>query len=292
MDVGVFVPLANQNATSSLLRALGPAVEERGFESIWLPEHVVLFDEYESQYPYSPDGKFPGSGEFGLIDPLTALTYLAAVTDRVRLGTAICLVPQRNPIYTAKAVADLDALSGGRVDFGIGIGWLKEEFDALNVPFERRGARTDEYLAVMKSLWTQDISEHRGEIYDLPPCRFYPKPTQTPHPPIHVGGESKAAMRRAVRHGQGWFSFNRLPEDLAEPLAELDAVAAAEGASRDDLTITVCPYFNPVDPSMVEKYAEAGVDRLIVLALAFDLDSMNAGLDQLVADVLEPARSL
>jgi probable F420-dependent oxidoreductase len=289
MEVGVFVPLANENADAGLLRALGPAVEERGFESIWLPEHVVLFDDYESAYPYSPDGKFPGSGEFGLLEPMTGLTFLAAVTDRVRLGTAICLVPQRNPIYTAKQVADLDALSGGRVDFGIGIGWLREEFEALNVPFERRGARTDEYLAVMKTLWTDEISERRGEIYDLPACRFYPKPVQTPHPPIHVGGESRAAMRRALRHGQGWFSFNRRPEDLPEALAVLDEVAAGEGRDRSDLQLTVCPYFHPVDGAMVEQYAELGVDRLIVMALAFDVDSMNAGLDKLVTDVLEPA---
>lgn len=290
MDVGVFVPLANGNADASLLRTLGPAVEERGFESIWVPEHVVLFDDYESSYPYAPDGRFPGGGEFGLIEPLTALTYLAAVTDRVRLGTAICLVPQRNPVYTAKQVADLDAMSGGRVDFGIGIGWLREEFEALNVPFAQRGPRTDEYLSVMRSLWTEDVSEHHGEHFDLPPCRMYPKPVQTPHPPIHVGGESRAAMRRAVRHGQGWFSFNRRPEDLPEPLAELDEVATEHDRSRDELTITVCPYFNPVDPGMVEQYAEAGVDRLIVLALALDVDSMRVGLDQLVTDVLEPAR--
>ena len=289
MDVGVFVPLANQNADAALLRALGPAVEERGFESIWLPEHVVLFDDYESSYPYSPDGRFPGGGEFGLLEPLTALTYLAAVTDRVRLGTAICLVPQRNPVYTAKQVADLDTISGGRVDFGIGIGWLREEFDALNVPFERRGARTDEYLAVMRSLWTDEISEYHGELYDLPPCRFYPKPTQTPYPPIHVGGESPAAMRRAVRHGQGWFSFNRLPADLPEPLAQLDKIAAEHDRDRSDLQLTVCPYFNEIGPGMIEQYAELGVDRLVVLALAFDQDSMLSGLDQLVTDVLEPA---
>ena len=146
MDIGLFVPLSAFNATPAFLRTLGPAAEERGFESIWLPEHVVLFDEYESSYPYAEDGRFPGGGDVGIVDPLVGLTYLAAVTDRVRLGTGICLVPQRNPVYTAKHVADLDVLSGGRVDFGIGIGWLKEEFDALNVPFEQRGKRTDEYL--------------------------------------------------------------------------------------------------------------------------------------------------
>lgn len=292
MDVGVFVPLGNGNATPEVLRAVGREVEDRGFESIWVPEHVVLFEDYASDYPYSPDGKFPGGADTGMLEPLTALTYLAAVTDRVRLGTAICLVPQRNPVYTAKQVTDLDNLSGGRAEFGIGVGWLEEEFDALNVPFPKRGQRTDEHLAVMTSLWTEETSEFHGELYDLPPCSMYPKPVQAPHPPIHVGGESDAAMRRVARVGQGWFSFNRLPGDLAEPLGRLDAILGEHGRSRDDIVLTVCPYFNPVTPEMVAEYAEAGVDRLVVLCLAFDTDTLRSQLDDLVRDVLEPARAL
>ncbi|MGN6695568.1 MAG: LLM class F420-dependent oxidoreductase [Aquihabitans sp.] len=292
MDVGVFVPLGNGNATPEVLRAVGRSVEERGFESIWVPEHVVLFEDYASDYPYSPDGKFPGGADTGMLEPLTALTYLAAVTDRVRLGTAICLVPQRNPVYTAKQVTDLDNLSGGRAEFGIGVGWLEEEFDALNVPFPKRGQRTDEHLAVMKSLWTEETSEFHGELYDLPACSMYPKPVQTPHPPIHVGGESDAAMRRVARLGQGWFSFNRLPGDLAEPLGRLDAILGEHDRSRDEIVLTVCPYFNPVTPDMVAQYAEAGVDRLVVLCLAFDVDTLNAQLDDLARDVLAPADAL
>ena len=292
MDVGVFVPLGNGNASPDIVRAVGTQVEERGFESIWVPEHVVLFDEYDSSYPYSPDGKFPGGADSGMLEPLTALTYLAAVTDRVRLGTGICLVPQRNPVYTAKQVTDLDSLSGGRVDFGVGVGWLREEFAAVSMPFERRGQRADDHLAVMKSLWTDELSEYHGELYDLDACRMYPKPIQTPHPPIHVGGESDAAMRRVAKLGQGWFSFNRLPADLPEPLARLDATLADHGRSRDDITLSVCPYFNPVTPDMVGEYAALGVDRLIVLCLAFDVDTLTAQLDGLVDEVLRPAQAL
>jgi probable F420-dependent oxidoreductase len=291
MDVGVFVPLGNGNATAEILRAVGREIEDRGFESIWVPEHVVLFDEYESAYPYSPDGKFPGGADSGMLEPLQALTYLAAVTDRVRLGTGICLVPQRNPVYTAKAVTDLDSLSGGRVDFGVGVGWLREEFEAVAMPFEKRGPRTDEHLQVMKALWCDEVSEFHGDFYDLAPCRMYPKPVQSPHPPIHVGGESDAAMRRVARHGQGWFSFNRLPEDLPEPLARLDAALAAEGRSRSDVVLSVSPYFNPVTPAAVEGYAALGVDRLIVLCLAFDVDTLRSQLDDLVRDVLAPSRA-
>jgi probable F420-dependent oxidoreductase len=291
MKVGLFAPLGSANATPALLRTLGREAEDRGFESVWVAEHVVLFDEYESVYPYSPDGRFPGAADSGLLEPLTALTFLAAVTDRIRLGTGICLVPQRNPVYTAKQVVDLDALSGGRVDFGVGIGWLREEFEALGAPFDRRGARTDEYLAVMKALWQDEVSEHRGELYDLPPCRMYPKPVQTPHPPIHVGGESDAALRRVARHGQGWYSFNRRPEDLDEPLERLDAALAAEGRSRADIELTVCPYFNPTKPDDVAAYAARGVDRLVVLCLAFGEDLLLRSLDELGRDVLAPATS-
>jgi probable F420-dependent oxidoreductase len=289
MDVGLFVPLGNGNATPEIVRAVGREAEERGFESIWVPEHVVLFDEYASSYPYSADGAFPGGSDSGMIEPLTALTYLAAVTDRIRLGTGICLVPQRNPVYTAKAVTDLDSLSGGRVEFGVGVGWLREEFEALGVPFDRRGRRTDEHLAVMRSLWCDEVSEFHGELYDLPPCRMYPKPVQSPHPPIHIGGESDAAMRRVARLGQGWFSFDRLPADLPEPLERLDRALAAEGRSREDVTLSVSPYFHATTPEMVAQYADLGVDRLIVLCLAFDLDTLRSQLDTLQSEVLRPA---
>ena len=143
MKVGVFVPIGTLNANPEFVRTLGTALEERGFESVWVAEHIVLFDEYESQYPYADNGRFPGGGDTGLLEPLTALSYLAAVTDTVRLGTGICLVPQRNPVYTAKQVVDVDVLSGGRVDFGVGVGWLREEFEAVAMPFEasRRRAR-------------------------------------------------------------------------------------------------------------------------------------------------------
>ena len=148
------------------------------------------------------------------------LTYLAARTSTVRLGTAMLLLPQRNPVYVAKEVSSLDWLSGGRVDLGIGVGWLKEEFDALNVPWERRGRRTDEYLEVLRTLWVDDTSSFHGETYDLPPCEMFPKPVQQPHPPVHIGGETTAALRRAARHRPG--------------LAHLQPVArrAGRGAGR------------------------------------------------------------
>jgi probable F420-dependent oxidoreductase len=291
MKVGLFMPFGTANASAELVVAAGQAAEERGFESIWVAEHVVMFDEYESAYPYAANGRFPGGGDSGLLEPLTALAFLAAVTTRIRLGTGICLVPQRNPVYTAKQVADVDVLSGGRVDFGIGVGWLREEFEAVSAPFERRGRRCDEYLMAMRSMWTEPVSEFHGELYDLRPCQVYPKPVQQPHPPIHVGGESDAALRRVAQLGQGWYSFNRLPDQLDEPLARLDALLAEAGRSRDGVELTVCPYFNEITPAMIEEYAAKGVDRLVALCFAFGRDDLLTTLDGLVTTVLAPARA-
>ena len=221
---------------ASYLRALGTAVEERGFDSIWVAEHVVLFDEYASRYPYANDGRIPVRPESGILDPFAALSYLAAVTTRVRLGTGICLVPQRNPVYTAKEVATVDWLSGGRFDLGIGVGWLAEEFAALGVPFDRRGSRCRAYIDVMKTLWADPISEYSGEFYELAPTRQYPKPVQQPHPPIHFGGESDAALRRVADLGQGWYGFGLEPGEVKERISRLNgcwsAAAAGEKTSK------------------------------------------------------------
>src|SRR5439155_17674226 len=283
MKVGAFVPVGTLNANPAFAGALGPTLEERNFESLWVAEHVVLFDDYASKYPYDDSGRFPGAGDSGLLEPWTALSYVAATTTRLRLGTGICLVAQRNPVYTAKQVADVDVLSGGRVDCGIGIGWLREEFGAVSMPFDHRGARADEHIEVMKQLWTEPTSSYDGRYYKLPECRMYPKPVQQPHPPVHVGGESDAALRRAARLGQGWFGFNRLPEQVPEALARLDAALAAEGRSRNEMEISVSPYFNPVDADAIKRYEDAGVDRGIAAVFAFDRDGLQRAADDAAA---------
>jgi probable F420-dependent oxidoreductase len=269
--------------TPGFLEALAEGAEQRGVATIWVGEHVVLFGEYATRYPYAEDGRIPLPSGTGLLEPMVTLSYLAARTSTVRLGTAMLLLPQRNPVYVAKEVSTLDWLSGGRMDLGVGVGWLKEEFDALNVPWERRGRRTDEYLAVLQTLWRDDTSSFHGETYDLPDCEMFPKPVQQPHPPIHIGGETPAALRRAARHGQGWHTFNRSPEELAAGLAELDEYLAEAGRSRDELRITVCPYFNPLTPDGVEAYAEAGADAVAALFFSFDPDKVEATLDGLEA---------
>ncbi len=259
-------------------------VEEAGFHSIWLPEHVVFFSEYRSRYPYAADGRLPGEPE-GILDPFSALTFMAAVTRRIRLGTGICLVPQRNPIYTAKAVADLDYLSGGRVDFGVGIGWLREEFENLQMDFSTRAGRTVEYIEVMRALWAPGVSAYSGATYVLNACHFNPKPVQKPHPPIFFGGESEPALRRVASHGNGWYGFNRDPAGARDGIARLEARLRDAGRSRSDVQVCIGPNVHPVTRDTLAQYEDAGVDQLLVPVRAGNADRLRAWVDQVLAMV-------
>jgi probable F420-dependent oxidoreductase len=291
MRIALFAPLAGPFATAEYLTALGSGAEERGFQALWVPEHVVLFDDYRSAYPYAADGRIPAPPESGVLEPFTSLAFLAAVTRRIRLGTGICLLPQRNPVYAAKEAANVDFLSGGRLDFGVGVGWLAEEFRVLGVPFERRGARCRSYVEVVKKLWCDATSEHKDEFYELPTCRMYPKPVQKPHPPIHFGGESEAALRRVADLGQGWYGFNRTPGEAAEGIARLTRLLEARGRRRADVQVSIAPYTKPVAPADVPRYREAGVDRLVLLALGRDRDGLLRALDGLAPFVEAAAQA-
>ena len=281
MKVGLFAPFTNPFATPEYIQAMGSGAEERGFDSIWMAEHVVLFDEYASQYPYAADGKIPVPTESGMLDPFLALSYLAACTKTIRLGTGICLLPQRNPVYTAKEAATVDWMSNGRLDLGIGVGWLEEEYQALGVPFERRGARCRAYIDVLKTLWCDDVSEYEGEFYSLPATRQFPKPVQQPHPPIHFGGESDAALRRVADLGQGWYGFNQTAEQVTERIAKLTSMLEKRGRSREEIEVSICPYLLGASPEIIEGYEAAGVDRVILLAAAANTEAIPGALDGL-----------
>ncbi len=290
MQIGLFALASNPVATPSFLRTLGRGAEERGFHSLWTAEHVVLFDEYASRYPYSADGRLPmGGGGRGPLEPFGTLAFLAGVTSKIRLGTGVCLVPQRNPVYTAKEVSTLDWISGGRFDFGVGVGWLAEEFEAVQAPFERRGDRCRAYLEVMKRLWCDAVSSYEGPFYKLPACRQYPKPIQQPHPPIHFGGESDAALRRVADLGQGWYPFSIDPDELAARLEHLDGLLAKRGRSRKEIRLTVCPYLRPADLDLVKRYRDVGVDEVVFLIFASNEDELKAGMDMLAKTVVGPA---
>ena len=274
----------SQHTPVSYIGEAAQLVEEKGFHAIWVPEHVLFFPDYASTYPYSDNGRIPGDPE-GLLDPFTALSFIAAHTSTLRLGTGICLVPQRQPVYTAKMVADVDYLSGGRVDFGIGIGWLREEFANLGVDFDNRAALSDEYVDAMKALWSPGVTEFSGPTVTLTPCHFNPKPVQQPHPPIYFGGESAPALRRVARQGDGWYGYDMTPEQLAQRLPRLEAALAEQGRTRDDIGLIVGPNRHPVNAQTIGQYRDLGVDQLVVPLFASNLHKLGERADALLGVV-------
>ena len=237
--------------------------EEAGFESAWIGEHLILPVKYESKYPYSPDGRFPAPPEVPFHDPMLALAYAAAITSRIRLATGIFVVPLRNAIATAKAVASLDVLSNGRVIFGIGIGWFAEEFAAVGADFKDRALRTREYIEAMKSLWTEDDPTYRGKTITVEGVRFNPKPVQKPHPPIVVGGTSELAIKRTVRYGDGWYAVARSMDEARGLIAKLKAQQRAAGRTRPvEITLSLRTG-HPLTLDEVRQLGELGVDRTL-----------------------------
>lgn len=282
MNIGFFGIGPGPAADPDVIKVIAKTCEDCGYYSLWAPEHIVLLDKYSSKYPYTQDGVMPfPTMEIDLLDPFLALTFAAAVTNRIRLGTGICLVPERHPLTTAKEVASLDKLSGGRFDFGVGIGWLKEEFDALGISWPRRAQRTRDYLVAMQSLWTESESAHSGEFCSFEPVRSFPKPVQDPHPPIIFGGESEPALRRVGEIGNGWWGVNVTVEAAKDHLQTIAGFAEAAGRDPRDLTHAVSPGIGvPVTKAEVEQYAELGVDQVIVGAFAESADEYRSIIEQ------------
>lgn len=245
--VGCTLPTSGAAADPGALGALSQSAEELGFDSVWVSDHVVVPERISSSYPYSPDGRFPTSPTQPYLEPLSAIGYLAGLTKRVRLGIAVLVLPYRHPLLTAKMIATLDTLSGGRIDLGIGVGWMREEFEALGWPpsvFEGRGRATDEQLRIMKTVWTEDVASFEGEFYRFERLGAHPHPLQKPHPPIWVGGHTKPALRRTARYADVWLPIGaRPPADLPpdEIAAGIAALRAeAERAGRDPTTLRTC----------------------------------------------------
>ena len=236
------------------------AAEAAGFESVWTGEHVVLPDPQAPPSPLPPD--------VPILDPAVALTFAAAHTERIRLGTGIIILPQRNPLVLAKELASLDVISNGRLVFGIGVGYLRPEFDALNVPFDHKGARTEEYLQAMLAVWTMEKPEFRGRFFSFGGVRAEPRPVQRPHPEIVFGGHTPEAFRRAARLARGWYGFALDHERARACLDGLRAACTAAGRRFDDLEISVTPAPERgrlvLDRDAAQRFADLGVHRLIV----------------------------
>ena len=270
--------------TGEYAAAFGRLLEELGFESVWTVEHHVMCVEYASVYPYSPNGRSPFAADVVQPDPLIWLSYLAAATQRLRLATGILIVPFRNPVVLAKTLASLDRISGGRLLLGIGVGWVREEAEALGVDFAGRGRRTDEYIEVMRTLWREPVASFHGEFVNFDGVVSEPRPAQQGGVPIIVGGHSEAAARRAGRLGNGFYPLGVAPDRLAALRRIMEETAREHG--RDPAEIEITCVGQPTAEA-AELYADQGVDRLVFFPHKGDLDALRRLLEAFRRDVME-----
>ncbi|MEM7254170.1 MAG: TIGR03619 family F420-dependent LLM class oxidoreductase, partial [Pseudomonadota bacterium] len=291
LSFGFYLPTRGPSATPEALSRLVTQGEALGFTSVVIADHIVFPTEVDSRYPYTVDGSFPGDGDF--LEQLSLMAYVAAKTTGLRLITSVMIVPHRNPVLTAKTLATIDVLSGGRVVVGVGVGWMREEFEALDTaPFNRRGAVTDEYLSIFKTLWTTDPAAYEGEFYSFARLRCLPHPVQTPHPPIWIGGHSRAALRRVARLGDGWHPVGAnpavplTPDALAASLAELRQFCDEQ--ARDYSAITVS-FKAPLYDSNIGMGAERRPFSGSPAAVADDIAAYRAlGVRDLIFDFRAP----
>jgi probable F420-dependent oxidoreductase len=271
------------------LLTIAQKAEALGFESLWVPDHVVIPADIKSRYPYNDTGRFPMSPELALFEPLPTLGYLAGITKRVRLGTWVLVLPHRNPIVTAKMYSTLDVLSGGRMILGAGIGWMEEEISLLGAPFNRRGALSDEYLRVMKELWTNPSPSFEGKFCSFKDIKFEPKPVQKPLP-IWIGGHSARAMRRVVEFGDGWLAVPKNFATFQESYEELKSAAAKAGRDPKSISVMVGPAYVSSVESLVEemkKYTDLGFESFFAPLPFFstDLDGALKLMDEFAKKV-------
>jgi probable F420-dependent oxidoreductase len=285
MRYGFYLPTRSATATPDAIEKLVARGELLGFASVVIADHLVFPVQIASRYPYTVSGDFPGDGD--ALDQLSLMAFVAGRTRELRLITSVMILPHRNPVVTAKMLATIDVLSRGRLTVGVGVGWLREEFEALGAPdFDRRGAVSDEYIRIFKTLWTQNPASFEGQFYRFKPLRFLPQPVQKPHPPIWIGGHSPAALRRAARLGDGWHPVGAIaavplrPAEMRASLAELRRLTEKEGRDPSRLTISFkAPVYDTEvkDPEGrrpfsgtpeqiledVDAYARLGVSELI-----------------------------
>ena len=300
MKFGICLPIRISLDASDNIE-IAKSAEILGFDSIWASDHVVM-----------PE-KHLGSFSEVFYDPFMLLSYIAAETSTIKLGTSVIILPYRNPVVVAKMIATLDQLSEGRVMFGVGPGWMREEYSALSVPFEKRGARTNEYIEAIKELWVKDSPVYEGEFCGFSNIKFYPKPQQEPHPPIFIAGASASAIKRAVQYGDGWQPTWVSPEDVREGKSMLEKIAEESGRDLSNFTYSVRNRLHIVDSNYdvtqednsgsgdppyllrgtvtqitetVKQYKELGVSHIIFDPVADDLDGIFNTLEEVSKKII------
>jgi probable F420-dependent oxidoreductase len=264
---------------------LAQAAEGAGFESVWTFEHAIVPVDYQSKYPYHDSGKMGAAPETAFVDPLIALTAVAATTKTIRLGTGVNIVSQVNPLMLAKQCASLDFISGGRFMLGAGIGWLKEEFAAMGTPFERRGARFDDYIAAMKKIWSGDVVEHQSEFISWSGFKSYPLPVQRPGVPIVMGGDTGKIFERIAKYGDGWFIPAATPERLPDQLSDLKAACNAVGRDFGEIELTTL--WNPKHgEDSLKDLEDLGISRAVVMTAVLEggpIDGVRSFADRYIS---------
>jgi probable F420-dependent oxidoreductase len=263
MRMGLHALGIGNGARPDVIRAVAREAEARGFATLWAGEHVVLVDEPASRYPYSADGRIAVPVDADWLDPLIALGFAAAATERIGLATGVLLLPEHNPVVVAKQAATLDVLSAGRFTLGIGIGWSADEFAALGVPFEGRGARTEEYLAAMRTLWSQDTATFDGDSVGFRAVRVNPKPLHGRSLPVVMGGNSDTALRRVAAICDGWYGFGLSVSEAVERASRLAGFCAEHERPIEELTVAVA--LTDGSPRRLPELAQAGVTEVVVV---------------------------
>ena len=280
MDIGVNMSISSQSIDVAVI---AEKAESLGFESMWLPEHPVMPVNTTSRYAGSPDGSIPPyMADMG--DPYIGLARASSVTQKIKLGTGISLIPERNPLVLAKEVASLDLFSGGRFVLGIGTGWLREETEIMGGDFDHRWTQAREAILVMKELWTKDEAEFHGAYYDFPLVKCNPKPAQKPHPPVLLGGNARNVFRRVVRWGDGWMPTAANPDLIRAGRATLDELA--EAAGRDPKSINITVFGQPADSDAIRAMEDAGADRVIVRLASTQDEGALTELERMAEQVI------
>lgn len=315
MKFGVSMPIRGPLANAANIRTLAARAEELGYEYLTVSDHIVVPTEIDSSYPYSETGDFPWSegGDVECMEQFTLLSWLAGITTKIRLLTSVTVVPHRSPLFMAKSLATLDQLTGGRMTFGCGAGWMREEFEALGLPpFEARGQVTNEYIEAIKAVWTQDRPVYDGDFVKFDKIGMDPKPVQKPHPPIWIGGESAPALRRTVAMGDVWYPFGSNPKFRMDTLATYQARVArlhdlADQAGRDPASIGLaynCAFHSAREQTHmdggrlictgtaeqragdIQAFAEAGTTSMIMNLAANDLNAMLDRMEEFATGVM------